>query len=186
MAASILALAAVETPDAQAKQQCSAAIPSSNKHGYWSYRLIDGRKCWYEGKPGLSKDLLEWPREANTREAKQEARPEPKEASRPEAKPEPRSQPRQALNSEARAEPRPTPRQEPKSEPRPEVGQEARQEASETLREEDAFAPPAMRTKPERVAAEKLRNPLDAQAWAPESDTFESRWHDRIQNQNLR
>ena len=18
---------------------------------YWSYRLIDGRKCWYEGKP---------------------------------------------------------------------------------------------------------------------------------------
>ena len=59
MAASILALASVETPDAQAKQQCSAEIPSS-KHGYWSYRLIDGRKCWYEGKPMLSKSLLEW------------------------------------------------------------------------------------------------------------------------------
>src|SRR5262245_45552238 len=25
-----------------------------------SYRLIDGRKCWYEGKPMLSKSLLHW------------------------------------------------------------------------------------------------------------------------------
>ena len=25
--------------------------------------MIDGRKCWYEGRPGLSKSLLEWPRE---------------------------------------------------------------------------------------------------------------------------
>src|SRR5262245_44531128 len=48
-------------PPAQAKQQCSTAMPS-NPHGYWSWRLIDGRKCWYEGKPGLSKSLLEWPR----------------------------------------------------------------------------------------------------------------------------
>ena len=23
--------------------------------------MIDGRKCWYEGKPMLSKSLLEWP-----------------------------------------------------------------------------------------------------------------------------
>jgi hypothetical protein len=50
---------------AQAKQQCSVAIPS-NPHGHWwSYRLIDGRKCWYEGKPMLSKSLLEWPKEAS-------------------------------------------------------------------------------------------------------------------------
>jgi hypothetical protein len=33
----------------------------SNPHGYWSWRLIDGRKCWYEGKPMLSKSALEWP-----------------------------------------------------------------------------------------------------------------------------
>jgi hypothetical protein len=44
---------------AQAKQQCSAA--PSDQHGYWSWRMIDGRKCWYEGKPMLSKSLLEWP-----------------------------------------------------------------------------------------------------------------------------
>ena len=48
---------------AEAKQQCSAAAPSDT-HGYWSWRLIDGRKCWYEGKPMLSKSLLEWPAEA--------------------------------------------------------------------------------------------------------------------------
>jgi hypothetical protein len=48
-------------PVAEAKQQCNAAQPE-NQHGHWwSYRIIDGRKCWYEGKPGLSKSMLEWP-----------------------------------------------------------------------------------------------------------------------------
>jgi hypothetical protein len=55
---------------AQAKQ-CSAAIPS-NSHSYWSWRLIDGRKCWYEGKPMLSKSSLEWPVQAQARSASNE------------------------------------------------------------------------------------------------------------------
>jgi hypothetical protein len=64
LAASIAALLLVGMPNAQAKQ-CSAAKPS-NPHGqWWSYRLIDGRNCWYEGKPMLSKSLLEWPKEAS-------------------------------------------------------------------------------------------------------------------------
>jgi hypothetical protein len=50
---------------AQAKQPCSIAMPSDPHGQWWSYRLIDGRKCWYEGKPGLSKSLLEWPTEAS-------------------------------------------------------------------------------------------------------------------------
>jgi hypothetical protein len=41
-------------------KQCSVE-PPSNPRSFWSYRLIDGRKCWYEGKPMLSKSLLEWP-----------------------------------------------------------------------------------------------------------------------------
>lgn len=49
---------------AQAKQQCSAASGSGS---YWSWRLIDGRKCWYQGKPMLSKSLLEWPAQAAAR-----------------------------------------------------------------------------------------------------------------------
>jgi hypothetical protein len=64
LAAWIATLLSVGTPNAEAKQQCNAAAPS-NPHGrWWSYRLIDGRKCWYEGKPMLSKTLLEWPKEA--------------------------------------------------------------------------------------------------------------------------
>jgi hypothetical protein len=64
LAAWIVTLLPIGTPNAQAKQQCSAASPS-NPHGrWWSYRLIDGRKCWYEGKPMLSKSLLEWPKAA--------------------------------------------------------------------------------------------------------------------------
>jgi hypothetical protein len=44
-------------------QQCSAAMPPGS-HGYWSWRLIDGRRCWYEGKPMLSRSSLEWPAQA--------------------------------------------------------------------------------------------------------------------------
>jgi hypothetical protein len=65
LGACFVTLLSVGMPNAQAKQQCSAAMPS-NPHGHWwSYRLVDGRKCWYEGKPMLSKSLLEWPKEAS-------------------------------------------------------------------------------------------------------------------------
>ena len=60
LAAFLTALSSIEVSIAQAKQQCSAASPSNPQGHWWSYRLIDGRKCWYEGKPGLSKSLLEW------------------------------------------------------------------------------------------------------------------------------
>jgi hypothetical protein len=64
LAACIGALAVVATAAAQAKQSCSVAPPSGR--GYWSWRLVDGRKCWYEGKPMLSKSMLEWPTPAET------------------------------------------------------------------------------------------------------------------------
>src|SRR5882762_6865109 len=65
LAAFIAALSSIEIPIAQAKQQCSTEMPSNPRGHWWSYRLIDGRKCWYEGKPGLSKSLLEWPVEVS-------------------------------------------------------------------------------------------------------------------------
>jgi hypothetical protein len=64
LAAWIATLLPVGTPNAQAKQHCSAAAPLNPDERWWSYRLIDGRKCWYEGKPMLSKSLLEWPKRA--------------------------------------------------------------------------------------------------------------------------
>lgn len=53
------AMAATELLSAQAIQ-CSIAAPRDAR-GHWSWREIDGRRCWYEGKPGVSKSLLEWP-----------------------------------------------------------------------------------------------------------------------------
>jgi hypothetical protein len=63
--AACIAMSSIGTTTAQAKQQCSVAVPSDTHGQWWSYRLIDGRKCWYEGKPGLSKSLLEWPKETS-------------------------------------------------------------------------------------------------------------------------
>jgi hypothetical protein len=63
----VATLSSIGMPTAEARQHCNAAMPS-NPHGHWwSYRLIDGRKCWYEGKPGLSKSLLEWSARASAR-----------------------------------------------------------------------------------------------------------------------
>ena len=27
---------------------------------WWSYRIVDSKRCWYQGRPGRSKDLLHW------------------------------------------------------------------------------------------------------------------------------
>lgn len=63
--ASIATIASIDMLSAEVRQ-CSAGRPAS-QHGYWSYRLIDGRKCWYEGKRMLSKSLLQWPARAPPR-----------------------------------------------------------------------------------------------------------------------
>ena len=54
---------------------CSVARPS-NGHGYWSWRLIDGRKCWYAGKTMISKSMLRWPPKASM-QAKADPKPAP-------------------------------------------------------------------------------------------------------------
>jgi hypothetical protein len=42
--------------------ECAVDVPKPAK-GQWYYRLIDGRKCWYEGKPMLPKSSLRWPKD---------------------------------------------------------------------------------------------------------------------------
>jgi hypothetical protein len=74
LAACIAAL--VPTGGANAKAvECSVARPS-NAQGYWSWRLIDGRKCWYLGKTMISKSLLQWPAKASV-QAKADPKPVP-------------------------------------------------------------------------------------------------------------
>jgi hypothetical protein len=37
--------------------QCATRAGSN---GHWAWRVIDGRRCWYPGQPGLSKSNLHW------------------------------------------------------------------------------------------------------------------------------
>ena len=73
-AACIAAL--MPTGGANAKAvECSVARPS-HPQGYWSWRLIDGRKCWYLGKTMISKSLLQWPAKVSA-QAKADPKPVP-------------------------------------------------------------------------------------------------------------
>jgi hypothetical protein len=58
-------------------KQCVAEMPSDTPH-HWSYRLIDGRKCWYEGENNFPKALLQWPEQTKALSAFDQAEP-PKE-----------------------------------------------------------------------------------------------------------
>jgi hypothetical protein len=44
--------------------ECRVAAPSDAK-AHWTYRRIDGRKCWYEGRQQISRSLLHWPAQAS-------------------------------------------------------------------------------------------------------------------------
>jgi hypothetical protein len=44
-------------------------------HRYWSFRVIDGRACWYPGRPGKPKAELRWPSPSNE-PVSEAARPE--------------------------------------------------------------------------------------------------------------
>src|SRR6476469_2586021 len=58
----IAALAPTGMLTAQAKAQIKECRASPLKaQGHWSWRLIDGRKCWYAGKTVIPKSALRWP-----------------------------------------------------------------------------------------------------------------------------
>ena len=38
--------------------ECAAEAQS--RTAYWSWRIIDGKRCWYPGRPGMSKANLHW------------------------------------------------------------------------------------------------------------------------------
>jgi hypothetical protein len=35
---------------------------------YWAYRIVDGRECWYQGRPGKPKNELFWDRAPSARQ----------------------------------------------------------------------------------------------------------------------
>jgi hypothetical protein len=61
-AVGVASLVPTVVPTAQAKapiKECSAS--PGKTQGHWSWRLIDGRKCWYAGKAVIAKASLRWP-----------------------------------------------------------------------------------------------------------------------------
>jgi len=41
--------------------ECKPELPVV-RTGHWSWRIIDGRQCWYQGAAGMDKASLQWPR----------------------------------------------------------------------------------------------------------------------------
>jgi hypothetical protein len=50
----------VLAPSAAAALECYTSALRDNRH--WSWRQVDGRRCWYPGLPGVSKSRLRWPK----------------------------------------------------------------------------------------------------------------------------
>jgi hypothetical protein len=75
VAVCVASLVPAVVPLAQAKamiKECSAS--PGKTQGHWSWRLIDGRKCWYAGKAMIAKASLRWPATASTQAKAVEAK----------------------------------------------------------------------------------------------------------------
>src|SRR3954451_20054057 len=60
LAACIVTVLPIVAPTAAEAKQSSIARPLDPQGHWWSWRLIDGRKCWYEGRTAISTSLLQW------------------------------------------------------------------------------------------------------------------------------
>jgi hypothetical protein len=42
--------------------ECQSSPGNDGK--WWSWRIVDSKRCWYQGSPGRSKDLLHWAKQS--------------------------------------------------------------------------------------------------------------------------
>jgi hypothetical protein len=68
-AVTLASLFLILAPNRAAALECVSAAPRDSR--YWSWRQIDGRRCWYPGRPGLSKSKLYWPTASSVASVKQ-------------------------------------------------------------------------------------------------------------------
>src|SRR6478672_13698785 len=57
-ASSSIALALLLISSGASATECQSSPGNDGK--WWSYRIVDSKRCWYQGRPGRSKDLLQW------------------------------------------------------------------------------------------------------------------------------
>ena len=59
MSLRVAAVVLLLTCNAASALDCHSSPLRDRRH--WSWRQIDGRTCWYPGRPGMSKANLRWP-----------------------------------------------------------------------------------------------------------------------------
>jgi hypothetical protein len=58
----IAAVALLLISSAASATECQSSPGHDGK--WWSWRIVDSKRCWYQGRPGRSKDLLQWSKQS--------------------------------------------------------------------------------------------------------------------------
>src|SRR6476660_8378913 len=61
-ASSCVAVALLLISSGASATECQSSPGHDGK--WWSYRIVDSKRCWYQGRPGRSKDLLRWAKQS--------------------------------------------------------------------------------------------------------------------------
>ena len=91
-ASSSIAVALLLISSGASATECQSSPGHDGK--WWSYRIVDSKRCWYQGRPGRSKDLLQWARQSPPPVV---TRPDPGD-SPPPAPPVPPQQPTETVD----------------------------------------------------------------------------------------
>ncbi len=92
-ASSSIAVALLLISSGASATECQSSPGHDGK--WWSYRIVDSKRCWYQGRPGLSKDLLHWAKQSPPPVV---TGPEPGDSPHP-APPVPPQQPTEIVNT---------------------------------------------------------------------------------------
>ena len=92
-ASSSIAVALLLISSAASATECQSSPGHDGK--WWSWRIVDSKRCWYQGRPGRSKDLLQWAKQSPPPVV---TRPDPGDSPRP-APPVPPQQPTETVDT---------------------------------------------------------------------------------------
>ena len=61
-ASSSIAVALLLISSGASATECQSSPGHDGK--WWSYRIVDSKRCWYQASPGRSKNLLQWAKQS--------------------------------------------------------------------------------------------------------------------------
>ena len=92
-AGSSIAVALLLISSGASATECQSSAGHDGK--WWSYRIVDSKRCWYQGSPGRSKNLLHWAKQSPPPVV---TRPDPGDSPHP-APPVPPQQPTETVDT---------------------------------------------------------------------------------------